>query len=64
MPLPGVTEVVPETVQAPPWSAVPQPLATVRLNVSWANGVGPTGAVGATSWLTVPVAPWSSVTVR
>jgi hypothetical protein len=42
-------------VQAPPVVAVPKPLLTVRLKVSEANGVFPTGAVAETWWLTTSV---------
>jgi hypothetical protein len=44
------------TVQGPPVSAVPKPPVTVRLKVSVAKGP-PTGLVGETVCVTVPVAP-------
>jgi hypothetical protein len=37
------------TVHGPPTSAVPQALATVRVNVSWATTCVPAGASGVTS---------------
>src|ERR1019366_5092409 len=53
----------PVTVHAPPLSALPQPLVTVRPNESVANGViAPWATV--IGLVTVPVAPWLSVTVR
>ena len=48
-------------VQAPPVSADPHPLVTDRLKASAA--ITRLGAVTVTSWLTVSVAPLSSVTV-
>ncbi len=50
-----------EFVQAPPTSATPSPLVTVRSKVSAAKTCC---ACTVMSWLTVPVAPSSSVTVR
>ena len=60
LPLPGVTAVLPVVVQAPPVSALPQPLLTVRLNVSCANTPG---ADGVTTAVDVAVLPELSVTV-
>ncbi len=67
LPTPPPTEKLlapPVRVHAPPVSAVPQPPATVRPNESVANGVIPPCAVTVIGLVTVPVAPWLSVTVR
>src|SRR5665213_1490453 len=56
-------EAPPETVHAPPLSAVPQPPVTVRPKASVANGVTAPWAT-VIGLVTVPVAPWLSVTVR
>ncbi len=64
-PEPSATEAVvpvPAKVQAPPASAVPKPVVTVRVKVSWASGWF--GAVAVTVLVTVFVAPPLSVTVR
>ena len=53
---------MPVTVQAPPWSALPQPLFAVRPKSSEAT-VGARVAVAVTSWVTVSVPPCLSVTV-
>ncbi len=50
-------------VHAPPVSAVPQPPVTVRPNESVANGVIAPCAATVIGLVTVPVAPWLSVTV-
>src|SRR5476649_2674745 len=66
LPVPPPTEKLaapPEMVQAPPLSAVPQPLATVRPKESVANGVMVPCAATVIGFVTVPVAPWLSVTV-
>src|SRR5690349_9168836 len=63
-PAPLVTEnrlAVPYRVQAPPLSALPQPLLAVRENASVASG--PVGATVVTVLVTLSVAPSSSVTV-
>ena len=65
-PTPEATEkfaAPPETDQAPPVSAVPQPPATVRANASAANGASAGGVVTVTSCDVWAVAPSSSVTV-
>ena len=55
----------PNWVHAPPMSAEPQPLATVRPNASRASGpVGSGGVWVVTSLATTPVSPSLSVTVR
>ena len=54
----------PDSVHAPPVSAVPKPPAAVRPNASAATTVLAGGASTVTARLTVPVAPSSSVTVR
>ncbi len=65
-PVPPPTEkfdAPPVIVHAPPLSALPQPPATVRANESVANGVtAPCDTV--IGLVTVPVAPWLSVTVK
>src|SRR6185437_6046888 len=66
VPTPPPTEKLlapPETVHAPPLSALPQPPVTVRPNESVAYGVTAPWAT-VTGFVTVPVAPWLSVTVR
>jgi len=53
---------LPVTVQAPPWSALPQPLVVVRPKSSEATSVG-AGLVTVTVCCTEPVPPALSVTV-
>src|SRR5690349_13451442 len=63
-PAPSATEnrlAVPYRVQAPPVSALPQPLLAVRPKVSVASG--PVGATVVTVLVTLSVAPSLSVTV-
>jgi hypothetical protein len=62
VPVTDVDVPVPPDVHAPPVSAVPQPLATVRLNASAATVLP--GAVTVTVRVVEPVSPSSSVTVR
>src|SRR5690242_4396085 len=61
-PLTAKPLLVPDVAQLPPLSAVPQPLLTVRLKLSEASTFAG-GAVTVTDFVTLFVAPLSSVTV-